>query len=525
MGATLQIVEPQRTAGAPFLFFLLSLMLMFVVTTVPLTRFYGEPPVAGNIRDRCQTRSWNVTALHKSAIFVGNGAPWWVMEDLTASSLRFAACPFDPPYIGQGWRAVAGRLASSPPRLKLVVFGGSETSGADCHAPDGRTNKACSWPARLGVLLGHLLPGTAVQTLNFALGGTTSSAALPILPLALREHTDADIVAFDFLVNDAVSQNAATLVAHEALISAARRAAPEAMLMLINACGLEECASYELLLQQVAGRHSLAVVSYRGFLVVRAQVLKLDLSATVKELFASGAGARTHPAWYVHHAIAALAAACFADRLDAIFDASCVPVGVAPAAQSFSPPEQLNAVMPCATNATDYVATVAALSPGGSFYGVVSDGWRLFEDRPNKPGWIAERDGARLAFELRFGAAPRIVFSVLRSYTGLGNVLMTFDDNIDPLLPRCKTVPERQILIPGLYTPEDAEWGLNHSTSTAFFWEVWGSGWDDAHKGLGGNRRFNILPFSKRNVTFEACSASDNDAVSFKFKLISVAAC
>ena len=61
-------------------------------------------------------------------------------------------------------------------------------------------------------------------------------------------------------------------------------------------------------------------------------------------------------------------------------------------------------------------AAVATSSP--SSHG----GWRYYADRPNKFGWIATAVGARISFDLRFGAAPRFCLTYLRSYERVGRV-------------------------------------------------------------------------------------------------------
>eukprot|EP00931_Biecheleriopsis_adriatica_P057041 TRINITY_DN33829_c0_g1_i2.p1 TRINITY_DN33829_c0_g1~~TRINITY_DN33829_c0_g1_i2.p1 ORF type:complete len:367 (+),score=36.99 TRINITY_DN33829_c0_g1_i2:79-1179(+) len=51
------------------------------------------------------------------------------------------------------------------------------------------------------------------------------------------------------------------------------------------------------------------------------------------------------------------------------------------------------------------------------------DSWRLYEDRPRKPGWITEGAGTGwITFPVIFGKTPKLIVSYLRSYEGLGAV-------------------------------------------------------------------------------------------------------
>merc|ERR1711983_411521 len=53
---------------------------------------------------------------------------------------------------------------------------------------------------------------------------------------------------------------------------------------------------------------------------------------------------------------------------------------------------------------------------------VLEGDWRLYEDRPGKPGWIAEAEGSRLRFPLEFGAHPTLTVTFLRSYQNISNM-------------------------------------------------------------------------------------------------------
>lgn len=74
-------------------------------------------------------------------------------------------------------------------------------------------------------------------------------------------------------------------------------------------------------------------------------------------------------------------------------------------------------------------------SSGGSVQAVTSTGgWRLYEDRPGKPGWISEGPlNSTLTFPLRFGAVPTVTFAFLQGYdASLGTVQLRMIDVREP---------------------------------------------------------------------------------------------
>ena len=58
------------------------------------------------------------------------------------------------------------------------------------------------------------------------------------------------------------------------------------------------------------------------------------------------------------------------------------------------------------------------------YFGVVNRCvlFHRYADRPNKPGWIATTPNAVLQFNVKFGSAPRLAITFLKSYKSLGEV-------------------------------------------------------------------------------------------------------
>jgi len=55
---------------------------------------------------------------------------------------------------------------------------------------------------------------------------------------------------------------------------------------------------------------------------------------------------------------------------------------------------------------------------------VVSGDWRLYEDRKNKPGWIATKPSSTIQFSVTLSCFPTVGISYLRSYEGVGKVIL-----------------------------------------------------------------------------------------------------
>ena len=125
-----------------------------------------------------------------------------------------------------------------------------------------------------------------------------------------------------------------------------------------------------------------------------------------------------HPSWVTHQAIADAAAALWTRAGRRACRHSELHVERWWPPKSLWSPDELASLDVCTMPLSVY--TNVGSSDGGT-PSIVS-GWRYFADRPNKYGWIAEQVGARIGFELRFGAAPRFCLTYLRSYERVGRI-------------------------------------------------------------------------------------------------------
>jgi hypothetical protein len=76
-----------------------------------------------------------------------------------------------------------------------------------------------------------------------------------------------------------------------------------------------------------------------------------------------------------------------------------------------------------------YSAEKSWTAPGSPNPTVTNGNFTLYADVPGKPGWISSTPGSTIQFKLRFGLAPKLSISYLRSYEGFGVGQIEFPDN------------------------------------------------------------------------------------------------
>lgn len=93
-------------------------------------------------------------------------------------------------------------------------------------------------------------------------------------------------------------------------------------------------------------------------------------------------------------------------------------------------------------------ASAGSTSAGsGRNVSVLSGDWRLYEDRPGKPGWIgAGDDGATIEFVVRFGQLPRLTIAYTLGYVGFAKVAVGFAPGRRHDGPRTCTPEARRLL-------------------------------------------------------------------------------
>ena len=113
---------------------------------------------------------------------------------------------------------------TSPP-LRIVVFGGSVTTGQSCMdnifdllvRSDGKGNerrntpvaqtKECAWSGRLQEMMDEIFGLGVVDIQNLAVGGATSDVSIAFMEFGLIPDSTPDIIIWDHGVNDAMTMN------------------------------------------------------------------------------------------------------------------------------------------------------------------------------------------------------------------------------------------------------------------------------------------------------------------------------
>ena len=338
--------------------------------------------------------------------------------------------------------AVTQRLAAGK-SVRIVTLGGSVPYGNNCIRPNGEHHRSCSWPARLVHTLRSAYPASAIAHDNLASGGNGVVHILSTLGIVLRESTD--LILLDSLVNDAWrSGSVAASQALEALIRTARALAPSAALLVVEAAAPGLGDEIQQAKRRVLEHYHIATLDWKSAAQASPSLWRPGPIAGTRSTDVN------HPSWITHQMIADNAAALWgraarrACRRGAIGGLSVQTPSAAAIAgtAAVAPLERYwpQATLWRAAELSNYDVCTRPLSVytsvggggsgdgdgGGSNVGIgspsKSHGWRFFADRPNKYGWIATEVGARIGFELHFGAAPRFCLTYLRSYERVGRI-------------------------------------------------------------------------------------------------------
>ena len=315
--------------------------------------------------------------------------------------------------------AVTAKLAAGE-NVRVVTLGGSVPYGNNCIRPDGLHHRDCSWPARLLLALRSAFPSAHVTHENFASGGNGVVHILSTLGIVLRERPD--LVLLDTLVNDAWRSGSADASrALEALIRTTRHLAPAASLLVVEAAAPGLGSEVAAAKRRVLTHYRVPLLDWRA-LSERHPTAFWDPGPVIVGGAEVGKDVN-HPSWVTHQAIADAVASLWtrAGRRACRGQSPGATNGWWPPSP-FWPEAELARFDVCTAPLSVY--TTLGNGGGEAPTGAPLDqrGWRYRSDRPNKYGWIAEQVGARIAFELRFGAAPRFCLTYLRSYERVGRV-------------------------------------------------------------------------------------------------------
>ena len=343
-------------------------------------------------------------------------------------------------------RNYAGLVRSLRPKksrhVQAVVIGGSVTKGTGCF-DSKHSEEECAYPARFARWMRcHPAIGTNLGLANRARSGTTTAAALPLLPAMVRMYGDdgdafiADWLIVDFSSNDAhfshfyrppsrqrrlEEQSSGTIsdpvvAATEVMLRYLIEEHPQLPLLLVES----DCHSKtsRIAHQMVAEHYGVPFVAY-------SEALR-EGEGCSRNAWRFSEHSKVHPTWHTHDVVAQMLALwweAFTPSLRAGQKEESPP---SVNERAFGPHLTSSAARAqfaiCRRPITVYDAHEASKANVQSMV-VTSDGWELYEDRPKKPGWITSGPvGASINFNLTFGAAPRLVLLYEAGYEGWGDV-------------------------------------------------------------------------------------------------------
>lgn len=300
----------------------------------------------------------------------------------------------------------------------MVVLGGSETLGQGCGqnatAANGSRVKLkwrdCAWPARFAQWLQASFPRATVEMRNAARGGWGTGRFYEILSVVLRNHRDADLFISETAINDMDNRpkrgkNYMSLTFERFILDVRKLLPKVGILVVVAPChGCRVSAGDQV---PVARHHRLPL---------------LDMAPVFKRhpsFWEAGKGAQhVHPHARTHQVFAdLLAALCARAWLQ-----TCPRLPPGPAEPPALGDRTLWPEAATSESCLRPLSVYSARDTGTLRPEVVSGDWGLHEDRPGKPGWIAQRPGSRLRFALRLGPEPRFGVTYLRSYQNISDV-------------------------------------------------------------------------------------------------------
>lgn len=317
--------------------------------------------------------------------------------------------------------------------VKVTVIGGSMTSGNECCCREPCS--PCSWASQLEAWLHLARPRWNVTVLNYGMGGTYDGWLTMLIE-------PADVFIIDTSVNTIQAgqsgMNKILAVSsieriYDALLwrllhmTAPALGGPPALLYLSTIATFHQKDHFVEQEAEVARYYGLAAASYRSAMGwdenVRPSDAELRFFWSRCNNIEDGDAFMPHPRKVTHELVSDVVKYAFLRLLSRRSGAAAVAVDYlrSPRASGRPPKTGYSSVgRPCASEPG---GPLTALSPRVGFAPAAppARGWRLYEDRPRKPGWIAGGiDAGGITFDVAFGEQPRLEISYLLSYTGMG---------------------------------------------------------------------------------------------------------
>eukprot|EP00746_Dinoflagellata_sp_MGD_P158732 gnl/MRDRNA2_/MRDRNA2_86545_c0_seq2.p1 gnl/MRDRNA2_/MRDRNA2_86545_c0~~gnl/MRDRNA2_/MRDRNA2_86545_c0_seq2.p1 ORF type:complete len:562 (+),score=85.52 gnl/MRDRNA2_/MRDRNA2_86545_c0_seq2:114-1799(+) len=330
--------------------------------------------------------------------------------------------------------------------LTVLVMGGSVTAGMRCDNP---------WPTKLQHLIQEAFPDHGrVQIINKAVPATTASYALPMIDQWLTEHPHVDIIITEYEFNERMNNpdcfgnfdcdnRERTMQMHSTYdemlsIVMASPSKPAFIFLDVNDWYQHPQESLQENITKsihytIAKKFAVPIIWYPD--AVRASgELQLDMSGDHTDWTSPGEPG-DHPKCFPGHCV--MASVVFNTIYEEIVQVSHLGVQGSDFFSGDLKKDDSDQIR-CYTNPT----FKASPEDGENAFHAqpVPGSWSFYEDRPGKPGWIAE-PGAQE--EIVFQSIPvelgTIEIEFLRSYEGLGTTLCKVTAQDHQVLDACET--------------------------------------------------------------------------------------
>ena len=356
------------------------------------------------------------------------------------------------------------------PDVKIMVLGGSMTLGnmncmGDC-AKRGLTRPKSAWPRLLEPRLARALPGCTFRVHSRAIAANGIGSVFQSYDLGGNE----DLIIEDFSVNDVRGKRMIdgkandSAVVHKHLSGheylTLRLRARNASLILMEAWpafrsgGLPNSAIHcqahtEYVHRTVADFYALPILSFmRAVCNDRATASESETPALAhwlagcNSLDAPGMQCEAHPGPHTHLIYADIialylfrqaAAACASSSASGADDDD-EPPPHSPSS-TLVPASDLEQLAGCSRGmqVSMDVSKLGCVRATALFKrDLKASGFRCYEDRPGKPGWIAEAGvtpAAQLELSVRANSKGSLIVSYLRSYAGFGRARIAVDNH------------------------------------------------------------------------------------------------
>ena len=353
--------------------------------------------------------------------------------------------------------ALMQKIASGEP-ITILTLGNSFTRGHGCGETEFQDEMECSWPARFERWWqSFFIPGVKSNFVHHAEHGATSVIALQRLGVVIGGMPQPpDLILLDFLVTDVVTPDSDIgTIGYESLLRTALDLVPDAQIILFEA-GCRNCINSQYALRrrrQLARQYNIPVVDFAAMVEFHNRQgpsnergSELDLLWPTQEPELNGpfivvgkewpnfqpkvnttkgvCCPNNHPPWPIHQYVSDSFAFVFVELLKE--QGGCQNEVDGSIGKSFHTQEEL-AKYPSCTKPLVWHDALAVNNRSHVGPSTVRGKWRLFEDKPGRPGWITTEIGSSISFPIRFSRVrPVLAITYLRSYANLGVAQVKF---------------------------------------------------------------------------------------------------